>query len=473
MNKSLSQYYCCPEQRLPLMPTGPFSGESGYFKFEHNVLYGRLYGGKTATQPGYALREVCAESLDHEGTVFLPFDATEVVNNLRYEAYTDSSAGWHPASSLLGRSYYFVRPILPVAVRRHLQKIRLNGWRHLDFPHWPVDRTVDDLHERLLFLCLKASKQKEIPFIWFWPNGATSCAIMTHDVETSVGRDFSASMMSIDDEFGIKASFQVVPESRYDVPESYLEKIRNRGFEVNIQDLNHDGHLFRSKKEFLARAAKINAYRRQYKADGFRAAVLYRRQEWYDAFDFSYDMSVPNVAHLDPQRGGCCTVMPYFVGNMVELPLTTTQDYSLFHILEEHSIELWKQQIELIMAKHGLISFIVHPDYVIDPEERATYEVLVAYLKKMRAERKVWMPLPGEAAHWWRERSEMKLVEVDGTWQIAGKGKERAKVAYASEKDGKLVYSLESRSNEAGSLNDRVIESNQQPVAASNSTEFA
>ena len=61
-------------------------------------------------------------------------------------------------------------------------------------------------------------------------------------------------------------------------------------------------------------AAKINSYGRAWKAEGFRGAILYRRQEWFDAFDFSYDMSVPNVAHLDPQRGGCCTERRYFIG---------------------------------------------------------------------------------------------------------------------------------------------------------------
>jgi hypothetical protein len=269
---------------------------------------------------------------------------------------------------------------------------------------------------------------------------------MTHDVETAAGRDFCSTLMDINDEFGIKASFQVVPEIRYDVPESYLEQIRSRGFEINVQDLNHDGHLFRSKKEFLERVVKINEYRRQFKAEGFRSAVLYRRQEWYDALDFSYDMSVPNVAHLDPQRGGCCTVMPYFVGNMVELPVTTTQDYSLFHILESHSIELWKRQVELIMATHGLISFIIHPDYIIDQDDRATYKVLLAYLQALKTERNVWMPLPGEAASWWRQRSKMTLVEVSGGWQIEGDGRERARIAFASEKDGKIVYSFESTS---------------------------
>jgi hypothetical protein len=443
MNKSLNEYYCCLEQHIPLRLKGPLSGERGYFRLDNNILYGQVCGTETAVSPDNA-EDVSSDCVLDAGIVHLPFDATEVLNNLRYEMYTSSSVDWHPASSIVGRSYYFLRPLLPVGIRRHLQKFRLNGWRRLRFPHWPVDRTVDNVMEYLLLLSLRASNEQEIPFIWFWPNGASSCAIMTHDVETTAGRDFCSTLMDINDEFRIKASFQVVPEVRYGVPESYLEGIRGRGFEVNVQDLNHDGHLFRSQKEFLARVVKINEYRRQFKAEGFRSAVLYRRQEWYGALDFSYDMSVPNVAHLDPQRGGCCTVMPYFVGNMVELPVTTTQDYSLFHILESHSIEQWKQQVELIMAKHGLISFIIHPDYIINREERATYEMLLAYLEGLKTERNVWMPLPRDAASWWRQRSKMRLIEVNGTWQIQGEGSERARIAFASEKNGKIVYSFES-----------------------------
>ena len=143
-------------------------------------------------------------------------------------------------------------------------------------------------------------------------------------------------------------------------------------------------------------------------------------------------------------------MMPYFVGNLVELPVTMTQDYSLFHILKDHSLDLWKQQIGLVMAKHGLMNFIIHPDYIIEERERATYENLLGYLAQLRAQENIWMPLPGEAATWWRERSQMKLVEVNGTWQIEGKGSERARVAYASEKDGQIVYSFESKIDSTG-----------------------
>ena len=119
----------------------------------------------------------------------------------------------------------------------------------------------------------------------------------------------------------------------------------SRGFEVNVHDLKHDGRLYADHREFLRRAERINNYVREFGAEGFRSGILYRNADWFDAFEFSYDMSIPNVAHLDPQRGGCCTVMPYFIGKIVELPLTCTQDYTLFNILEDYSIELWKKQI--------------------------------------------------------------------------------------------------------------------------------
>ena len=45
---------------------------------------------------------------------------------------------------------------------------------------------------------------------------------MTHDVETAAGRDFCQTLMDIDDSFGVKASFQVIPEERYRVDEEFL-----------------------------------------------------------------------------------------------------------------------------------------------------------------------------------------------------------------------------------------------------------
>ena len=321
--------------------------------------------------------------------------------------------------------------------------MHLRGWDRISFPHWPVDRTVNELFELLMIFTLQSQSVERIPFIWFWPEGAPSSAVMTHDVETAQGRDLCGTLMDIDDKYGIKACFSVIPEQRYDVPHTFLDSITQRGFEVAVHDLNHDGRLYRNRQYFTERVAKINSYGRQWKVNGFRAAVLYRRQEWFSDLEFSYDMSVPNVAHLDPQRGGCCTVMPYFVGNLLELPVTTTQDYTLFHILQDYKTDLWKTQIELIMEKHGFLSFIIHPDYATSGPERKVYEALLAYLTELRQERGVWIATPSEVNRWWRQRAGMRIVEDEEGVRIEGEGSERARIGYAGSVDGRLALTLD------------------------------
>ncbi len=103
-------------------------------------------------------------------------------------------------------------------VRRYLQRSYFNGWRKLPFPKWPVDFTVDNLHEEYLRLLMQARGVTKMPFIWFWPDGASGSLILTHDVETAAGRDFTPTLMDLDASFGFRASIQVVPEKRYEVP---------------------------------------------------------------------------------------------------------------------------------------------------------------------------------------------------------------------------------------------------------------
>jgi len=212
---------------------------------------------------------------------------------------------------------------------------------------------------------------------------------------------------------------------------------------VNVQDLNHDGDLFTNREEFLRRANRINEYLGQFRARGFRSAVMYRNSDWLESIDASYDMSFPNVAHLEPQRGGCCTTMPYFIGKSVELPLTTMQDYSLLHILGESSIEPWKQQIDLIREKNGLVSFLVHPDYLSGEREIGMYKSLLTYLSSLRADSKLWIALPSEVDEWWRARSRMRLVFQDERWRVEGEDSQRARVAYATLVNNRITYSFE------------------------------
>jgi hypothetical protein len=447
MNNPLTEYYRCPGNLVDFQLAGALSEDPGYFCFgRETICYGNSSSGFRSKQLSGPLYDASTDVRVDGTTVRLPFDPNEIIENLRHERYRyngDKNRTPLGDGPLVRNLYYRLRPFLPVPVRKHLQRARLRDWKKIRFPHWPVDRTVEGILERLLALSMKAQGIPRVPFVWFWPDSATSCAIMTHDVEQLAGRNFCSQLMDLDDSVGIKSSFQIVPEERYPVPEGFLEEIRNRGFEIGIQDLNHDGQLFSSRIEFLHRVEQINAYAREYRARGFRAGALYRNQAWYGALQFSYDMSVPSVAHLDPQRGGCCSLMPYFIGRLVELPLTTIQDYSLFHILKDYSINVWKQQVDAITAKHGVASFIVHPDYIIEKRARRTYQALLEYLTQMREERRIWIALPGEVDRWWRERSRMNVVGDGSRWRIEGDGKERARLAFATLVGGELAFTIE------------------------------
>jgi hypothetical protein len=452
-NRLLTDHFRCQSGIVDLVVSGNLSGDSGYFRFGRaGIVYGQCSSGAPEEVVTESLHDACGHVKMNGSSVQLPFDPVQVINNLYYERYRCSSMAERKeinASSIARNLYYFVRPLMPIAIRKHLQKLYFRDWSKIPFPAWPVDFSVESILEELLIISMKSQNVARLPFIWFWPEGAPSCAIVTHDVETSAGRDFCPQLMDLNDSFGIKTAFQVIPVKRYSVPQSFLDSIRERGFELNVHDLNHDGHLMKHREEFLRRAGQINLYGLKFGAQGFRSAILHRNLEWYDALEFSYDMSVPNVAHLDPQRGGCCTVFPFFNGKLLELPVTLTQDYTLFHMLNDYSIDLWKEQISLIRKRHGLMQVIVHPDYIIDKAAREVYAKLLGYLAELRARGEAWIALPSEVAAWWRLRSGLRLVDEAGSLRIEGEGKQRARIAYATIVDERLVYELEPGAGDA------------------------
>lgn len=349
------------------------------------------------------------------------------------------------AKTSIQRLYYQVRPLLPASTRRFLQRAYLSDWRRLAFPRWPVDTTVEDELEQAFASAAQSHNTGQIPFIWFWPDGALSALTLTHDVETSSGLAFIPRLMDVDDEFGFKASYQLVPQSRYSVSPTLLEKIRASQCEVNVHGLDHNINIFADRATFALARELINRFIAEFHCNGFRSPCMYRNAEWLHELDIRYDMSFPNVAHLEPQRGGCCTVFPYFIGNILELPLSTVQDYSLFHILKQYSIDLWVQQIQIIMQKHGLISLIIHPDYVIEHKAMSVYRKLLAYLKDLLEKTSVWCAMPGQIDAWWRQRAKMKLVRDGGAWRIEGEGSARARVAFARWRDCALKFECEGR----------------------------
>lgn len=415
---------------------GADTAPSGFFGYNGLTLHGPCIGARPEL-PVTAAIEVAISPDDP-----LPFDLDGVTDSLRLERYAkngaDSSDGF--VRSFARKSYYLLRPLFPVTFRKHLQKRYLGDWRSLTFPSWPVDFTVDRLARQMLGRAMVDAGLDKLQFIWFWPDGYNAGLLMTHDVETANGRDYCLELVRRGRDHGLHPSLQIIPEVRYQVADQLLADWRDLGAEINVHGLNHDGRLFDSSQEFSRRAPLINAHARRLGARGFRSPILYRNPDWLHQLDFEFDMSFPNVAHLDPQRGGCCTVLPYFIGNMVELPLTTIQDYSLFHILGEYSCDIWKDQLSKIVAENGLVTFNVHPDYVSDYRATKVFDELLHHLAEAIGSDHLWSARPSEVSDWWRARSAMRITRVNGMPEVVGPGSERARIATAHLNSGQVTY---------------------------------
>src|SRR4029453_12622266 len=88
-----------------------------------------------------------------------------------------------------------------------------------------------------------------------------------------------------------------------------------------------------------------------------------------------YDCSMPHSDPFEPQPGGCCSLWPFFIGRVVELPYTLPQDPPLFTLLDHRTAAVWFEQATSIEKEHGLIQCVTHPDrgYLGNPRKRAMY----------------------------------------------------------------------------------------------------
>jgi hypothetical protein len=155
----------------------------------------------------------------------------------------------------------------------------------------------------------------------------------------------------------------------------------------------------------------------------------------------TYDSSFPDTDPFEPQAGGCCSILPFFLGEMVELPITLVQDHTLWEILRREDIELWTRKSDWIIANGGLVNLITHPDYLDTPSRLRMYEEFLEYLGRQRDG---WNALPREVADWWRARARLRCVEGEGEPHIKGEGADRARLAWFRSDAGGVAFEPES-----------------------------
>ena len=301
--------------------------------------------------------------------------------------------------------YKFVRPILPESLRPFFRTLFLSKQREKFILEWPIENRYVKFQFEILKNLLLIKGLKTAKFIHFWPNGHRFAFILTHDVETKKGQQFVRELISIEEQYGFRSSFNFVPEG-YQVDSKLLVELKNRGFEVGVHGLKHDGKLYASKNIFNKRTIKINQYLKNWNAIGFRSPLTHRNPEWMQSLDIEYDLSFFDTDPYEMIPGGTLSIWPFQMGHFIELPYTLPQDHTLLITIRENSPCLWLKKVEFIEKYFGMVLLNAHPDYLINSNNLAVYE---KFLQEMAKRRNYWHTLPRDVARWWRERNSIKI----------------------------------------------------------------
>ncbi|GAB4367460.1 MAG: hypothetical protein Kow00128_11940 [Deltaproteobacteria bacterium] len=248
-----------------------------------------------------------------------------------------------------------------------------------------------------------------------WPDGKEFAFVSTHDVETKEGQSRCIELMNLEQELGFVSSFNFVPE-RYEVSVELRDHLMHHGFEVGVHDLKHDGKLYQSRSKFQENAKSINRYLKEWGAVGFRSGAMHHNLEWIHALDIEYDASTFDFDPFEPQPDGMGTIFPFWVQSdpdrkgYVELPYTLPQDFTLFVMLRENSIDLWKRKLDWVASKGGMCLLITHPDYMtfggkkrkFDEYPAAYYRELLVYVKERYGDR-FWNVNPCQVTRYFKK----------------------------------------------------------------------
>ena len=308
----------------------------------------------------------------------------------------------------INRIYYIMKPVIPrgllMFLRRRVIAIKKGKYKHI----WPIDE-----------------KAGVPPLGWSgWPEGKKFALILTHDVETAKGQENCRQLMEMEEKVGFRSSFGFVPK-RYAVASELRQDLIERGFEIVVHGLYHDGKYYKSQKIFRRRAHMINQYLREWGCVGFRSPSMQRNLAWLHELEIKYDSSTFDTDPFEPQPDGTGTIFPFFVrgdseqnqNGYLELPYTLPQDFTLFVLMGEKDISVWKRKLDWIAEQGGMALLITHPDYMNFSEKKSGLEEYPAkyygeFLRyiKGRYDGQYWHILAKDMPDFWAKN----MVEVQG-----------------------------------------------------------
>jgi len=311
--------------------------------------------------------------------------------------------------------YSAVRPFIPINIRQLVQeRVNKKIAYHTDFI-WEefVEAVVKSQRSSLVSSsriedCELRTKDLRFNISEFFYNDYKECAIvLTHDVEEQHGFDFIPKVIELEEKYGFRSSWNIVPY-KYNIDDGVINLIKQAGHEVGIHGYNHDGKLYYSEKIFNERVPFINDSIKRYGAVGFRSPQVHRNLVWLQKLNIDYDASCFDYDPFQPFPGGTGSIWPFIAGKFVELPYTLPQDHTLFYVLKQKDISIWKNKADWIVNNKGVVLALTHPDYLIEKSHLRMYEEFLEYLKSFN---NAWFCLPRDLATWWRKLSNGSVTD--------------------------------------------------------------
>jgi len=306
--------------------------------------------GRVLAAFDYKGRELPAVFAGGSGPVFT-FDPLQAVEAMLREDYRK------PGTPLSGRLPFHYHAV-PRGVRFHLGRVIEHlglARRRGCFPFWPVEHSVETFRSAMRrWLGLPEPKR--------WPDGRRCALALTHDIDTRDGLLCAPEIAAAERDFGLKSTWFVTCEDKV-VIRSALDRLASEGHEIGCHDLYHDTRIAcLDERAIAARLDKCCEILRDYGVSGFRSPSLGRSDALFDALAgfFDYDSSVPDTDGVH----GCCTVLPFRRGNLLEIPITMPMDATLLFrgFSAERAVHVWRKKLEWIKQVGGAAVLVIHPE---------------------------------------------------------------------------------------------------------------
>lgn len=338
-----------------------------------------------------------------EADIFFCFDYVETLEFIRLERYCRLRRPW---ASYVPLDYRHV----PIGARRLAATVLTTAKRlsrGSGFPAFPLEKALHTLTYvvgRRVDPSGAAGRRGGVPA---WPRGKRYCVVLTHDVDTPHGIHAMERVRNIESSYGLASSWNVVARL-FEGNERAIDRLVEHGCEIGLHGDDHSLRMpYRPAATILERLARYKRFIETYRIKGFRSPYYLRSPDLLSAVSrlFVYDSSIPDVDcfSLCVDRGGCCSLMPFRIGTLVELPVTLPYEIVLHMGVRPRGLNaFWREKIEWIKNAGGMIVVNTHPEhsYLLDPDVSKAYSELLAALA---GDGGAWYALPGEVAAWWAE----------------------------------------------------------------------